>query len=84
MISSCVKYPCLSINRRLCAQVACLILVDRGVLSPGDPALIHTKLPELSDREIFKGFDEDDTEMFASRNNRDITLRILLSHTSGK
>jgi CubicO group peptidase (beta-lactamase class C family) len=68
----------------LSPQVACVILSDRGILSLDDPALIKQHLPELTDLEIFKGYDEDGNPMHVKRRNREITLRMLLSHTSGE
>ena len=63
--------------------MAALQLVDRGLVSLDDTALIETHLPELATLRILRGYDEKDEPEWEDPTTK-ITLRMLLSHTSGE
>jgi CubicO group peptidase (beta-lactamase class C family) len=66
------------------ASIAALQLVDRGLLDLDEDVGKH--LPELAavaKRGVFQGIDEDGKERYLPA-ERAITLRMLLSHTSGE
>ncbi|TXT10789.1 hypothetical protein VHUM_02294 [Vanrija humicola] len=67
---------------KLVTSVACLQLVERGVLSLDDEALVATHLPELAAQRILTGHSAAGDELWAERTTP-ITLRHLLNHTSG-
>ncbi|WOO82477.1 Acyltransferase LovD [Vanrija pseudolonga] len=67
---------------KLVTSVACLQLVDRGVLSLDDEELVGAHLPELAAQRILTGYSDAGEELWADR-TEPITLRHLLSHTSG-
>jgi hypothetical protein len=68
----------------LSLQVACLQLVDRGMVSLDDPADVNKHLPELAEFQILKGYGSDGKAILEDQSPKGtITLRILLSHTSG-
>lgn len=62
-------------------SVACLQLVERGILDVDSPALIEEHLPELASQPILTGFDGN-TPLTKPR-TQPLTLRHLLTHTSG-
>ncbi|TXT10573.1 hypothetical protein VHUM_02078 [Vanrija humicola] len=66
---------------KLVTAVAALQLVDEGKLQVDDPAIIEETLPELCAQPILS-YDADGKEVLTARKNP-ITLRRLLSHTSG-
>jgi len=66
---------------KLVTTVACLQLVDRGVLSLDDATLVPKHLPELDAQKILTYTDED-KEVLTPRHSA-LTLRHLLTHTSG-
>ncbi|WOO82583.1 Acyltransferase LovD [Vanrija pseudolonga] len=66
---------------KLVTAVAALQLVDEGKLEIDDGAIIEQTLPELAARPILS-YDADGKEVLTARKNP-ITLRRLLSHTSG-
>ncbi|KAF2263886.1 beta-lactamase/transpeptidase-like protein [Lojkania enalia] len=70
-IASCTK---------LMTSICALQLVERGKLSLDEP--IYAIIPELRDRQILTGFNEDGTPILTPPTNP-ITLRLLLSHSSG-
>ena len=58
-------------------SIACLQLVERGILDLDDGAQLENLCPELKDLKVFSpdgGFDDK---------KRQITLRMLLTHTAG-
>lgn len=69
-IASCTK---------MVTGIACMQLVEQGVLKLDDPDLVDKLCPEIKDVKILKGF-EKDKPILVEKNNR-ITLRMLLSHT---
>jgi len=69
---------------KLVTSVAVLQLVDRGLLDLDDGSLIETKLPELWAQDIVAFADEnEDTQPTFTKRTKPITLRQLLTHTSG-
>lgn len=67
-------------------QISCLQLLDQGLLTLDDPELIKTHLPEIAELRILKGYTDDEPgkgEPIWEDPKRDITLRMLLTHTSG-
>ncbi|KAH8647089.1 beta-lactamase/transpeptidase-like protein [Tricladium varicosporioides] len=72
-IASCTK---------MIAGIACMQLVERGVVGLDDPDGVEKFCPELKDMKILKGFLEDGKPNLVEKKNR-ITLRMLLSHTAG-
>jgi hypothetical protein len=71
-------------------QIACLQLLDRGLVTLDDPALIETHLPELASLRVLKGYKDTSTDDGEGKGEpiwetpkTKITLRMLLSHTSG-
>ncbi|KAL1408750.1 hypothetical protein Q8F55_005563 [Vanrija albida] len=67
---------------KLVTSVACLQLVDRGEVSLDDEGVIAAHLPELAAQRILTGHTEAGAEVWAER-TKPLTLRHLLSHTSG-
>ena len=65
---------------KLVTAVAALQLVERGLLALDDP--IDPLLPDLADYQVLTGFAEDGTPQLRAPLRR-ITLRHLLSHSSG-
>ncbi|GHJ86336.1 hypothetical protein NliqN6_2738 [Naganishia liquefaciens] len=64
--------------------VACLQLVDQGRVSLDDPEYINRYLPELAELKILKGYTPEGEAITVDQNPKGaITLRMLLSHTSG-
>lgn len=60
-------------------------MVDRGLVSLDDPTDVNKHLPELCEFQIVKGYtDEGDAILEDQAAKGTITLRMLLSHTSGK
>ncbi|KAL1630985.1 hypothetical protein SLS56_004659 [Neofusicoccum ribis] len=70
-IASCTK---------VMTSIAAMQCVERGQLSLDAP--VYDILPELRDREIIDGFD-DDGKPKLRKNTTPITLRLLLTHSSG-
>ncbi|KAL1409400.1 hypothetical protein Q8F55_003383 [Vanrija albida] len=66
---------------KLVVAVAALQLVDRGVWSLDDPAVVEKHAPELWAQEILS-YDDNDNEVYTPRKTP-LTLRHLLNHTSG-
>jgi methyl acetate hydrolase len=62
--------------------ISCYQLVDRGVLTLDDPAIVTKYLPELKDLEILDGYDGD--KPILRKAKKQITLRMLMSHTAGE
>jgi CubicO group peptidase (beta-lactamase class C family) len=63
-------------------SIACLQLVEKGQLAIDDPSIIEKHLPELWAQPVLTGFTEDNKPITKPR-NKPITLRNLLTHTSG-
>ena len=60
-------------------------MVDRGLVSLDDPADINQHLPELCELQILKGYTDEGEAILEDQVSKGaITLRMLLSHTSGK
>jgi CubicO group peptidase (beta-lactamase class C family) len=70
-IASCTK---------LLTSICALQLVERGQLSLDEP--VYAYIPELKDRTVITGFQEDGTPIEEPHKNP-ITLRLLLTHCSG-
>ena len=70
-VASCTK---------LMTSICALQLVERGELTLDDP--VYTHIPELKDFKILKTFDNEG-KPFEVRHTKPITLRTLLTHTSG-
>lgn len=64
-------------------QIACWQLVDRGLISMDDPDVVDKYCPELAKLPILEGYTEDGKEILSKPKNR-ITLKMLLTHTSGQ
>lgn len=59
-------------------------LVDQGLVSLDDPVIVSRTLPELAELQILKGYTDDGKAILLDQDPKDaITLRMLLSHTSG-
>jgi CubicO group peptidase (beta-lactamase class C family) len=58
-----------------------LILVDEGILNLDDPASLY--LPDLGGLEVITSFNENDTTFSSVPPKQPMTIRHLLSHTSG-
>lgn len=67
---------------KLATAVACIQLLEQGKLSLDDPELINEHLPELAKQQILAGFDDDGKPQYKPR-TKPLTLRHLLTHTSG-
>jgi len=74
--------PAVSVSLSL-SQVACLQLCDKGMASLDDADLIRRHVPELEATQVITGLDELGNEQMEDVRNP-ITLRLLLSHTSGE
>ncbi|KAG4416232.1 hypothetical protein IFR04_010635 [Cadophora malorum] len=72
-IASCTK---------MVGGIACMQLVEQGKLSLDDADLVGKLAPELKKARILDGFDEKDRPIWKEKKTG-ITLRHLLSHTSG-
>ncbi|KAH7086828.1 beta-lactamase family protein [Paraphoma chrysanthemicola] len=71
---------------KLVGAIAYLRLVERGLASLDDPALIAKHLPELAAKKVLTGFttDENGTKHWTFEDRKgDITPRMLLNHTYG-
>ncbi|OIW30087.1 putative D-aminoacylase, partial [Coniochaeta ligniaria NRRL 30616] len=66
---------------KLMTAIAALQCVERGLLSLDDD--ISTVLPEWKEREILRGFDETTGEPILNKTEGKISLRMLLTHSSG-
>ncbi|KAK4686966.1 hypothetical protein P7C73_g3164, partial [Tremellales sp. Uapishka_1] len=62
--------------------VACLIAIDRGLISLDSEELIEKYLPELGKLEILEGYTEDGQPILRPAQTK-ITLKMLMSHNSG-
>jgi CubicO group peptidase (beta-lactamase class C family) len=71
-IASCTK---------LLTSICILKLVEKGVLNLDDD-VAETGLPELKNKQILIGFDDNDDPIYKPSTNK-ITLRLMLSHQSG-
>ncbi|KAG7530861.1 hypothetical protein FFLO_04768 [Filobasidium floriforme] len=69
-------------STKLVTTVACLQLCDKGMASLDDADLVRHHVPELEATQVITGFDEQGNEQMEDVRNP-ITLRLLLSHTSG-
>ena len=71
---------------KLVTSVACLQLAERGLVSFDDPEVINKHLPELVSLPILEGYTskEADAKPILKERTRPITLRNLLTHTSGE
>jgi CubicO group peptidase (beta-lactamase class C family) len=67
---------------KMMTSIACLQLIEKGVLSADDPSLIEKHLPELWSQPIITGLTEDNVAITQPR-TQPITLRHLLTHTAG-
>ncbi|TXT06157.1 hypothetical protein VHUM_03630 [Vanrija humicola] len=69
---------------KLVTSVACLLLVDQGVISLDNPAVIDHYLPEVACQPVLRGYASDapGSEILEPRTTP-LTLRHILSHTSG-
>ncbi|BDD62295.1 hypothetical protein MPDQ_006718 [Monascus purpureus] len=67
-IASCTK---------MIVGIACMQLVEKGLLALDDPAQVETLCPELKEIKVL----QDDGKLVEKK--RGITLRMLLSHTAG-
>ena len=56
--------------------------IDKGLLSLNDPAIIEKQCPELWGMPILEGYTDDGKEITKKRQTP-LTLRHLLTHTSG-
>jgi hypothetical protein len=86
----CSYLPNLARELPVQRQIACLQLLDRGLVTLDDPALIETHLPELASLRVLKGYKDTSTDDGEGKGEpvweeakTKITLRMLLSHTSG-
>lgn len=70
-IASCTK---------LMTSICCLQLVERGLVSLDEP--VYKYIPELESFNVLSGF-EDDGKPIEVKHTKPITLRLLLSHSSG-
>lgn len=59
------------------ATIACMQAVERGQLRLDDAKQVHYLCPELNNKKVL----QDDGTLVDRKN--DITLRMLLTHTSG-
>jgi CubicO group peptidase (beta-lactamase class C family) len=71
-IASCTK---------LLATIAVLQCVEKGLLTLDDP--VGTVLPELADPDLLYGFDEETKKPLIRKAKNKITMRQLLTHSSG-
>ncbi|BGP19083.1 hypothetical protein JCM10213v2_007170 [Rhodosporidiobolus nylandii] len=65
---------------KLVGSIAALQLVEQGLISFNDDAAKY--VPELAAAKVFKGWDEQD-EPILEEKERAVTVRMLLTHTSG-
>ncbi|KAH8648190.1 beta-lactamase/transpeptidase-like protein [Tricladium varicosporioides] len=72
VLASCTKLP---------TSIAALQCVERGQISLDNP--VSSLLPELGDMNIITGFEENSDEAVLKKAENKITLRHLLTHTSG-
>ncbi|CAK9783062.1 beta-lactamase/transpeptidase-like protein [Cutaneotrichosporon oleaginosum] len=66
---------------KLVTSVACLQLMERGLVDVDDPKLVEEVLPELAAQPILAGYDGD--KVILKKRTQPLTLRHLLTHTSG-
>ncbi|KAH7087523.1 beta-lactamase/transpeptidase-like protein [Paraphoma chrysanthemicola] len=71
-IASCTK---------LMTSISAIQLVERGLVGLDEPVYKH--IPELESFKILSGFEESSGKPIIKENNTPITLRHLLTHTSG-
>jgi hypothetical protein len=66
-------------------QVAALQLVDQGLVSLDSEEDIRKHLPELANLQVLNGYEGDDgSKPIFGKQERGITLRMLMSHTAGE
>lgn len=65
------------------SAIACHIAIDEGKLGLDDPTYVERLAPELWALPILEGYTDDGKEKLKER-TRPITLRHLLTHTSGQ
>ncbi|KAK1811698.1 hypothetical protein LTR12_013915 [Friedmanniomyces endolithicus] len=70
----------LASQTKLLTTIAALHIVDRGPFALDDD--VCSKLPELANQPILKGFDDNNQPILVKRKNG-ITLRQLLTHSAG-
>ena len=70
---------------KLVTSVACLILVERGVIGLDDWETLYDAVPELATRKILKGFNADEEPILEDipASAPKFTLRLLLSDLCG-
>lgn len=70
---------------KIVTTVACLILVERGVIGLDDCEALYNAVPELATKKILKGFNEDEEPILEDipASAPKLTLRLLLSDLSG-
>ncbi|KGO56661.1 Beta-lactamase-like protein [Penicillium expansum] len=66
---------------KLLTGIACMQLVEQGRLSLDDPDQLDTIVPELKDLKVLSKDESGNFKLVAQKNR--ITLRMLLTHTSG-
>ncbi|KAF4965413.1 hypothetical protein FSARC_6791 [Fusarium sarcochroum] len=87
-ITTAVDSPCFNIDSsgwivsmsKIVTAVACMQLVEKDLIKLDDN--VRHLIPELAEVEILQGFDDQDKPIL-EKNSDPITLRQLLSHTSG-
>ncbi|GAA5891515.1 hypothetical protein JCM6882_004498 [Rhodosporidiobolus microsporus] len=66
---------------KLVGSLAAMQLVERGEIALDDDASVY--VPELKEVKIFKRWDEETDEPVLEENNEVVTVRMLVTHTSG-
>ena len=67
---------------KLLTSIACLQLVEKGLLDLDEP--VYRKLPEFGEIKVLEGWKEDGSpKMGKGEESKAVTLRHLLTHTSG-
>ncbi|WVQ66248.1 uncharacterized protein L199_004427 [Kwoniella botswanensis] len=67
---------------KLITCIAALQLVDQKVVSLDSAEDVEKYLPEITELQLLKGYDENDKPILASPKNK-VTLRMLMSHSAG-
>lgn len=81
---SLLTWPALELwsMTKLMVGIACLQLHEKGLINYDDPEFINKHLPELAKQMILEGYGDDGKPILKDRKNP-LTLRHLLTHTSG-